>query len=44
MTKTLKMGPKTHERLKKYGVFGDSYEDILNRLMDIIEGKKVNNL
>ena len=38
--KTLKIGERTHERLKKHGRFGDSFEDIINRLMDIVEGKK----
>jgi predicted CopG family antitoxin len=40
MVKTLKIGDNTHERLKKFGQFGDSFEDILNRLMDIAEGKQ----
>lgn len=41
LVKTLKIGEKTHERLKKHGKFGDSFEDIINRLMDIVEGKEV---
>jgi HNH endonuclease len=35
----LKVKLKTHKRLKKFGKFGDSFEDILNRLMDIAEEK-----
>ena len=29
----------SHERLKKHGRFDDSFDDILNRLMDMVEGK-----
>jgi hypothetical protein len=29
----------THERLKNHTVFGDSFDDILNRLMNIVGGK-----
>ena len=39
MVKTLKISERTHERLKKHGQFGDSFDDILNRLLDIAEGK-----
>jgi predicted CopG family antitoxin len=39
LVKTLKISEDTHKRLKKYGPFGDSFDDILNRLMDIAEGK-----
>jgi 5-methylcytosine-specific restriction endonuclease McrA len=28
-----------HDRLKKHGKFGQSFQDILNSLMDIVEGK-----
>ncbi len=37
--KMIRVNDVTHERLKKFGKFGDSFEDILNRLMDIAEGK-----
>jgi hypothetical protein len=37
--KMIRVTEKTHERLKAYGKFGDSFEDILNRLMDMAEGK-----
>ena len=38
MVKTLKIADSTHERLKKYGQFGDSFDKLLNRLMDIADG------
>ncbi|HJT49798.1 MAG TPA: hypothetical protein VJ729_16580 [Nitrososphaeraceae archaeon] len=37
--KMIRVNDGTHERLKKHGKFGESFEDILNRLMDIVEGK-----
>lgn len=37
--KMIRVDDNTHERLKKYGKFGESFQDILNRLMDIAEGK-----
>jgi hypothetical protein len=40
LVKSLKINDATHERLKRHGRFGDSFDDILNRLMDIVEGKK----
>ncbi len=39
MVKTLKITDATHERLKKYGLFGDSFDKLLNRLMDVADGK-----
>jgi predicted CopG family antitoxin len=41
LVKTLKINEDTHERLKKHGKFGDSFDDVLNRLMDAVEGKAV---
>ena len=35
--KMLRIDDATHDRLKKYGQFGDSFQDILNRLMDMAE-------
>jgi predicted CopG family antitoxin len=35
--KTLKIGQKTHDRLKKHGQFGESFEDVINRLMDVVD-------
>ncbi len=32
--KTISIGARTWERLKKFGEFGESFDDILNRLMD----------
>jgi predicted CopG family antitoxin len=37
--KMIRVDDDTHERLKEYGKFGESFQDILNRLMDIAEGK-----
>jgi predicted CopG family antitoxin len=37
--KMIRVNDSTHERLKRHGKFGDSFEDIINRLMDIAEGK-----
>jgi predicted CopG family antitoxin len=37
--KMIRVDDQTHERLKKHGKFGESFQDILNRLMDIVEGK-----
>ena len=39
LVKTLKINEDTHERLKKYGKFGESFDDLLNRLMDIADGR-----
>lgn len=35
--KTISIGTETWERLKKLGKFGESFDDLLNRLMDNIE-------
>lgn len=37
--KTLTITNATYERLKKFGNFGESFDDLLNRLMDNIEKK-----
>lgn len=37
--KMIRVNDETHERLKKHGKFGESFEDIINRLMDVVEGK-----
>jgi hypothetical protein len=39
MVKLVKLKDTTHERLKKYGKFEDTYDDIITRLLDIVEGK-----
>ena len=33
------VGDDTHERLKVHGKFGESLQDIINRLLDIVEDK-----
>ena len=40
MVKTLKIEDSTHARLKEHGRFGESFDDLLNRLLDILEAKK----
>jgi predicted CopG family antitoxin len=40
VVKTLKIEDSTHTRLKKHGRFGESFDDLLNRLLDILEAKK----
>jgi predicted CopG family antitoxin len=37
--KMIRVDDETHNRLKKYGKFGESFQDILNKLIDIAEGK-----
>ena len=37
--KLVKIKDETHQRLKGYGKFEDSFDDIINRLMDLIERK-----
>jgi predicted CopG family antitoxin len=37
--KMIRVDDDVHERLKKYGKFGESFQDILVRLMDTVEGK-----
>ena len=39
MVKLVKLKDTTHERLKKHGKFEDTYDDIITRLLDIVEGK-----
>lgn len=35
--KMIRIDRDTHERLKFHGKFGDSFQDIINRLLDIVE-------
>lgn len=35
--KTISIDIQTWERLKQFGKFGESFNDLLNRLMDTIE-------
>jgi predicted CopG family antitoxin len=37
--KMIRVDDDTHERLKVHGKFGESFQDIINRLLDIVEGK-----
>jgi predicted CopG family antitoxin len=39
MIKIIKLKDETHQRLKKHGRFEDSFDDIVNRLLDTVEGK-----
>lgn len=34
---TIRVSDETHERLRKLGSKGDSYEDIIRRLLDEVE-------
>ena len=34
---TMKLSKETHERLKQRGKMGDSFEEVLNRLLDQTE-------
>jgi predicted CopG family antitoxin len=37
--KMIRVDDDTHDRLKQHGKYGDSFDDIIKRLMDIVEGK-----
>ena len=37
---TMRVSTATLERLRKFGDFGDTYEKIINKLLDKIEGKQ----
>lgn len=38
--KTLTITIATYERLKSFGKFGESFDDVLNKLMDNMDKKK----
>jgi hypothetical protein len=40
MTKLVKVKDETHKRLSKIGTFGDTYDTIIQKLLDYYEGKK----
>jgi len=40
LVKLIKVRDETHKRLAKIGTFGDSYDDIIQRLLDYYEDKK----
>ena len=35
--KTLKIKEKTHERLRNFGKKGETFDDVINRLLDEVE-------
>ena len=37
---TMRVSTATLDRLRKHGDFGDTYEKIINKLLDKIEGKQ----
>jgi len=37
---TMRVSTATLERLRKFGDFGDTYEKIINKLLDMVEGKQ----
>jgi hypothetical protein len=39
LRKNISIDQKTWERLKSFGKFGDSFDSLLNRLMDIVTDK-----
>jgi predicted CopG family antitoxin len=39
LRKNISIDQKTWERLKSFGKFGDSFDSLLNRLMDIVAEK-----
>jgi hypothetical protein len=44
MTYTVvRLAIKTRERLKRYGQFGESYDDLINRILDEIEKHNLKN-
>ena len=44
MTYTVvRLAIKTKERLKKYGQFGESYDDLINRILEEIEKHNLKN-
>ena len=39
LVKLIKVKDETHKRLTKIGVFGDSFDDIIQKLLDSYESK-----
>jgi predicted CopG family antitoxin len=37
--KNINVGEATYNRLRDFGKFGESFDDLLNRLMDNMDGK-----
>jgi len=40
LDKTLKIRPETHRKLSKLGLFGESFDDVINRLIEFYEKNK----
>jgi predicted CopG family antitoxin len=38
--KTISLHDATYYRIRQYGREGDSYEDIINKLCDVVDGKR----
>lgn len=36
----IRIKPKTYERLVKYGKFGESYDDLMQKILNVIEDKQ----
>jgi hypothetical protein len=39
----IRLAVKTKERLRKYGKFGESYDDLINRILEEIEKSNLKN-
>jgi hypothetical protein len=37
MVKVGKMSDSTYSRIKKYGEFGDTFDDLVNKVLDMLE-------
>ena len=37
---TMKLSKETHDRLKEHGKMGDSFEDVVNRLLDEVKSER----
>jgi predicted CopG family antitoxin len=37
--KTVRISDGLHERLSKHGQFGESFEDVIKRILDVYESK-----
>ena len=42
--KTLTITNATYERLKSFGSFGESFDDLLNKLMDNMKKRTINKI
>lgn len=39
-SRVIKLKETTISRIARYGVFGDTWDSILNKILDVVEGKK----